>query len=442
MKPGNLSRRGFLQRSLAALTVGAGLPAWYARRLLAEELEAEAKTRKIGANDKIVLGAIGIGPPPRRCLDIYHEAAHHGVRVTAVCNVDKSHLQWAVDHVGKQMKSDVAQYHDFRELLDRKDLDGVLIAVPDHWHSLVAIDAMKKGKDVYGEKPLALTIAEGQAMVKVARKTDRVFQTGSQQRSDRRFRLACELVRNGRLGKIKTVETRIGSNPQGGPFKTQSPPPELDWDFWLGQTPRVDYIPQRCHYEFRWWYEYSGGKMTDWGAHHNDIAQWGLGRDDSGPVAVEAEGTPPSSDPHSYNCHEHFKVTYTYDDGTQVLCMSDGQNGIKFEGENGQWIFVDRGHIDASDKKLLDEPLPRDHVKLYVSNDHMGNFLDCMRSRKRPITDVEIGHRSVSVCHIGVIAMRTGKKLKWDPAKEEFVGDDEANKWLSRPMREPWKLET
>jgi len=450
MNRGNLSRRGFLERSLAALTAGAGLPAWYAQQVLAEEREAEARAaRKIGPNDKIVLGAIGIGPPPRRCLDIYHDAVRHGVRVVAVCNVDRAHLQWEVNHVGTQMKADVAQYYDFREVLERKDQDGVLIAVPDHWHGLIAIDAMKKGKDVYGENPLALTIAEGQAMAKVARKTGRVFQTGSQQRSEARFRLACELVRNGRLGKIKTVETRIGRNPTSPSLPVADVPGELDWDFWLGPTAKVDYVYlkkdkheySRCHYEFRWWYEYSGGKMTDWGAHHNDIAQWGLGMDDSGPVAVEAEGTARPADPNRYNCHEQFKVTYSYADGARVICTSDGENGIKFKGEDGKWIFVDRGHIRASDQKLLHEPLPADHVKLYVSNDHMGNFLDCMRSRKRPICDVEIGQRSVTVCHIGVISLRTGKKLQWDPAREEFIGDVKANRWLSRPMRAPWKLE-
>ncbi|HEV3256031.1 MAG TPA: Gfo/Idh/MocA family oxidoreductase [Gemmataceae bacterium] len=439
MDKGNVSRRGFLQRSLTALTVGAGLPAWYAREVLADQqVNAAQEKKSVAANDRIVMGAIGIGSPQSRGLAIMGEArGHKGVQYVAVCDVDKPHRERAAGIIGKGC----AKYHDFRELLDRKDIDAVTIAVPDHWHALVAIDAMKKGKDVYGEKPLALTISEGQAMVKVARQTHRVFQTGSQQRSDARFRLACELVRNNRLGKIQTVETRIGDNPKGGPFPVRPVPDGLDWDFWLGQTPKVDYVKERCHYEFRWWYEYSGGKMTDWGAHHNDIAQWGLGMDGSGPVAVEAQAEQPSRKPNSYNCHPHFTVTYTYATGTKLLCMSDGPNGIKFAGEDDKWIFVDRGHIKASDAKLLKEPLPKEHIKLYVSNDHMGNFLDCLRSRKQPICDVEIGHRSVTVCHIGVISMRTGKKLRWDPAKEHFTGDDTANRWLRREMRAPWKLE-
>src|SRR5437660_1709398 len=416
MNKGNLSRRGFLQRSLAALTVGAGLPAWNAREIVAAELEDEAKKKKLAANDRVVMGAIGIGSPQSRGRAIAGDAINlkRGAQYVAVCDVDGRHRDRAVrDFAAKNMQ--VEAYKDFRELLDRKDIQAVTIATPDHWHALVALDALRKGKDVYCEKPLALTIAEGQALVKVARETGKVFQVGSQQRSDARFRMACELVRNGRIGKIKTVETRIGSNPTGGPFKVEPPPPELDYDFWLGQAPKEEYVKERVHYEFRWWYQYSGGKMTDWGAHHNDIAQWGLGMDGSGPVAVEAEGTPPSTAPNSYNCHKDFKVTYTYADGAQVICTSGGENGIKFIGESGQWIFVDRGKIRASDKNLIEEPLAQDAKRLYASNSHMGNFFDCLVSRKRPICDVEIGHRSVTVCHIGVIALRTGKKLKWDP---------------------------
>jgi predicted dehydrogenase len=325
----------------------------------------------------------------------------------------------------------------------------------------VAIEAMKRGKDVYCEKPLTLTVAEGQAVVQVAHKTGRIFQTGSQQRSDGRFRLACELVRNGRLGQIKRVETRIGANPTSPSLPKVDVPTELDWDFWLGPTPVVDYVEQtkdkhtytRCHYEFRWWYDYSGGKMTDWGAHHNDIAQWGLGADKGGPIAVEAEGEAPSKEANSYNCHPTFKVTYTYPHEAQVVCahtqlpdaLDKGQkghdNGILFVGEGDKWIFVNRGKITASDPKLVEEKLPDDRkVHLYVSNNHMANFLDGVRDRKACVCPAEVGFHSVIVCHIGVIALRTGKKLKWDPVKMRF-DDDEANKMLSRPMREPWKIE-
>jgi predicted dehydrogenase len=442
MNRGNFSRRGFLQGSLAGLAA-AGVPAWYARESLAADEARAAAAKKPAANDRIVMGAIGIGSPASRGRAIYGDAKRHkGVEYVAACDVDASHLKNALEMMKKDGFSEATGYKDFRELLDRKDIQAVTIATPDHWHALIAIDAMRKGKDVYCEKPLTLTIDEGKALVKVARETGRVFQVGSQQRSDMRFRLACELVRNGRIGKVKTVETRIGGIDKNkvGPFKKAPVPEGLDWPFWQGQTGPVDYIPQRCHYEFRWWYDYSGGKMTDWGAHHNDIAQWGLGMDGSGPVAVEGVGIADSR-PDCYNVHSDFTVTYTYADGTRLVCTAGGENGIKFLGEDGKWIFVNRGKIQASDKKLLEEPLPSGATKLYVSNDHMGNFLDCLKTRKKPICDVEIGHRSVTVCHIGVIALRTGKKLKWDPVKEDFAGDADANKWLRREMRAPWKLE-
>jgi predicted dehydrogenase len=474
MEKGTLSRRGFLERSLAAMTAGAGLPLWYAREVLAAEEEKAAKKKTIAANDYLVMGAIGIGSPQSRGRAIYHDALRlkRGVQYVAACDVDRRHLDNALGMMKSDGSADAKGYKDYRELLERKDINAVTIATPDHWHALVAIEALRRGKDVYCEKPLTLTIAEGKALVKVAGETGRIFQVGSQQRSDRRFRLACQLARSGRLGKIKSVETRIGANPTSPSLPVVTPSKELDWDFWLGPTPQVDYVElrqgshifTRCHYEFRWWYDYSGGKMTDWGAHHNDIAQWGLGMDESGPVAVEATGTPPSKEPNSYNCHPTFKVTYTYGNGTKLICshtrlngavdpkttrVSSGgkdrevghDNGVLFVGEDGKWIFVNRSLITASDPKLLQEPLSPSSPRLYQSDDHMGNFIDGVRSRKPTICPATVGHRSVTVCHLGVIALRTGKKLKWDPVKEEFIGDNEANRWLSREMRRPWKLE-
>jgi predicted dehydrogenase len=439
MHKGNLSRRGFMQRSLAAMAA-AGLPGWYAQESFAFDQEKAVQNKKAD-KDKIVMGAIGIGSPQSRGRAIYGDARRQkGVQYVAACDVDQRHLDNALAMMKKDGFKDAKGHKDYRELLANKDIDAVTIAVPDHWHTLIAIEALNQGKDVYCEKPLTLTVAEGQALLKVAKKANRVFQVGSQQRSDRRFRLACELVRNGRIGKIKTVETRIGGiDPKKvGPFKTAPVPEGLDWKFWQGQTAKVDYVPQRCHYEFRWWYEYSGGKMTDWGAHHNDIAQWGLGMDDSGPVAVEGTGVADTR-PNCYNVHSSFTVKYKYANGAEVVCTSGGENGIKFIGEDGKWIFVNRGKITASDPKLLEEKLPENATRLYVSNNHMGNFIECVRNRKPTICTAEIGHRSVTVCHIGVIALRTGKKLKWDPAMERF-DDAEANKMLSRPMDAPWKL--
>ena len=435
---GSLSRRGFLDRSLAALTLS-GIPLWYAREVLAEQEQHNAqadKAKKAGPNDQIVMAAIGVGGQGTGIMKWAKKKS--GVKFVAVCDIDSSHATKAAKEVGKDCK----EYHDFRELLSREDLNAVTIGTVDHWHALTSIAAMKSGRDVYCEKPLSLTIEEGKAMVQAARKYDRIFQTGSQQRSDDRYRLACELVRNGRIGKVHTAEARIGDNPVGGPFKTSKAPEELDWEFWKGPTADVPYIKERCHYEFRWWYEYSGGKLTDWGAHHNDIAQWGLGKDGSGPVNITASGVEPSKKPDSYNCHPHFAVTYTYADGTHLITSSDGENGNRFIGDKG-WIFVSRERIEASDPKLLKEPLPKDATRLYVSNDHMGNFIDGIRTRKRPICDVEIGYRSVTVCHLGAIALRLGIPLDWDPAAEKFVGPraDKGNAMISREMRSPWRLE-
>ncbi len=436
---GSLSRRGFMDRSLAALTIGAGLPLWYAREVVAAQQEKESTVRKAsrrGPNDKIVMGAIGVGG--QGTGDMKWAKGKPGVKFVAVCDVDAGRRKKAAEVVGK----DCHQYADFRELLANEQLDAVTIGTVDHWHALTAIAAMKHGCDVYCEKPLCLTIEEGKALVKAARKYDRVFQTGSQQRSDARYRLACELVRNGRIGKVHTVEARIGDNPTGGPFPEVAVPEGLDWNFWKGPTADVPYVKERCHYEFRWWYEYSGGKMTDWGAHHNDIAQWGLGMDGSGPVSVTATGVTPSKKPNSYNCHPHFAVSYEYGNGARLITTSDGENGNRFIGDRG-WIFVNRERIEASDPRLLAEPLPGNAHRLYKSDDHMGNFMDCIHSRKRCICDVEVGYRSVSVCHLGVIALRLGIPLNWDPVAQHFVGPkaEQGNAMLSREMRSPWKLE-
>jgi predicted dehydrogenase len=468
MDKGNLSRRGFMERSLAA-AVGAGLPLWYAREMAEGQLRAADETKKVG--DVIRIGLVGCGGQGRGVMRGAMGTGKSGVKVVAVCDVDAKRRAETIE---KDLKGDssVTSFEDFRQLNDMKNLDAVIVGTVDHWHTLVSIDAMKKGKDVYCEKPLTLTVDEGKKLVKVAKETKAIFQVGSQQRSDARFRLAAELARNGRLGKLKIVETRIGDNPQGGPFKESSVPEGLNWDFWQGQTPNVPYIKQRCHYEFRWWYEYSGGKMTDWGAHHLDQAQWALGMDESGPVSVESLATEPSRDPSSYNCHHKFLVTYGYASGAKLLC-SDRQltnsfetrhdNGVLYVGEGNKWIFVNRSVIEASDQaerpepgkkskgiagrkggpsKLLDEALGSDATRLYKSDNHMKNWLDGIRTRKPCVCTAEVGHRSVTVCHLGAIALRLGgKRLEWDPAKETFVKANaaEGNKMLSRPMRGEWQ---
>jgi predicted dehydrogenase len=266
--------------------------------------------------------------------------------------------------------------------------------------------------------------------------------------------LACELVRQGRIGKLKRVEVILGKNDTGGPFPTSDPPRHLNWDLWLGQTPAVPYIEERCHYTFRWWYEYSGGQMTDWGAHHIDIAQWGIGADTSGPVEIDGKAEFPDV-PNGYNVAKKFSARLRYANGVEMVIDDEGRNGVTFEGENGR-VFVNRGTISGKPLEgLRDDPLAREHFRLYVHDNlsrpprmgkldaivnQMGNFFDCVKTRKTPISDVVSQHRSASVCHLANISMRLGRKLAWDPAKEQFLRDDEASRHLSRPQRTPYEV--
>jgi predicted dehydrogenase len=395
-------------------------------------------------NERPGIGLVGCGGMGRGDAK---NAARFG-QVRALCDVDATRLGEA----GKDYP-DAKRYGDFRQLMEQADVDVVICGTVDHWHTLVSMAAVKAGKDVYCEKPLTLTIDEGKRLVKAVRDTSRILQTGSQQRSDARFRLACELVRNGRIGKVSHVGVFLPAGMRGGPFSPSSVPSGFDWDFWQGQTPAVDYVRERAHFSFRYWYDYSGGTMTDWGAHHNDIVLWGLGLDGSGPVKIE--GRPlVEMIPGGYSAASEYQIQYTYANGVTHTCQStpdddftgrplkaDGQrHGVRFEGADG-WIWVTRGAIEASDPDLLEAPLAEEAVRLVRSDDHMGNFFECVRTRQQPICNVEVGHRSVSVCHLGVIAMRLGRLLQWDPKEEQFVGDDEANSWVAREMRRAWSYE-
>jgi predicted dehydrogenase len=356
----------------------------------------------------------------------------------AVCDVDKQRLETAKARVEKETGRACAAYHDYRKLLEDKSIDAVLISTPDHWHALPALQACEAGKDVYCEKPLTLTVAEGQALVKAARRHKRIVQTGSQQRSDPKFRLACELVRSGRIGKVKLVKVGIAKvNFAGPPVPDSEPPPELDYDMWLGPAPWRPYNVKRVHYNFRFFWDYSGGQMTNWGAHHLDIAQWGLGMDESGPVSIEAKGRYHAQN--WYEVPEWCEITYQYANGTTVVCSPDNKMGARFEGENGV-IYVNRGVLESEPEELVQQPLTDKDVHLYVSKQHHQNWVECIQSRALPICDVAIGHRSATVCHLGNIALRTGRKLTWDPRQEKIVGDADAAKWLTKAYRAPWKL--
>jgi predicted dehydrogenase len=310
--------------------------------------------------------------------------------------------------------------------------------------------SMRAGKDIYCEKPLTLTLDEGKRLVNMQKETGRVFQTGTQQRSSDYFRTACNLVRNKRIGEIKEVEVWVPAGLRQGPFQSTAIPEGFNYDFWLGQTPEVPYVKERTHFSFRYWWEYSGGTMTDWGAHHNDIVLWALDMDGSGPVAIEGK---PLIDmiPGGFTATSEFEVQFTYANGVVHTCRSttdsewngypknpDGQqHGIKFIGSEG-WIWVTRGKIEASSPEILEEALPSDAKLVYESTDHMRNFLDCVRTRNVTICPAEVGHRSVSVGHLGVIAMHLGRKLEWDPQLESFIGDEEAQRHRARPMRGPY----
>lgn len=420
------SRRSFVKGVAGLGAVSVLTPGWPSS---SARLFGQQPTSK---NDRPVYGAIGTGG---QGTEIAKNASRFGDCV-AVCDVDRGRAEACCDAEEFGGKPEI--FEDYRKLLDRPDIEAVTIGVPDHWHVACAMAALDAGKDVYCEKPLTLTIAEGQALIKKVKETGRVFQVGTQQRSDERFRTACELVRNGRIGKLQKVTVTLPDSTLAGdkPFETKPVPAGLNWDMWLGQAPLVEYTPERCLYTFRWWYEYSGGVMTDWGAHHMDIAQWGMGCDHSGPLTIEGKGTIPNI-PNCYNTPKNFTVDMTYPDDVE-LHINIGDNGVLFEGDKGR-VYVNRGRIAGKPyEDLKDNPLPADAIRLYASDDHMGNFFHCMKTREQPISDVVSQHRSVSACHLANISLRLGRKLTWDPAKEAFVGDDEANAMRTREQRSPY----
>lgn len=438
----NISRRSFLRRT-SAIAAATGLPLWFVQREVARGETPQRKVLSPNERPKIALiGAGGMGTGDARNSKRFAD-------IVAVCDVDQNHVNRAIGRLQDEGKK-IDGYNDFRKVLERDDIHAVINGTPDHWHSLINIGAAKSGKDIYSEKPLTLTIDEGRHVIKAVRDNKAILQTGTQQRSSERFRLACELVRNGRLGTLKEVTVWLPAGVRGGPFPTAPVPDGLDWDYWQGPAAAADYVAERCHVKFRNWYEYSGGTMTDWGAHHMDIGYWAIGL--PAPTAIEGKRlTEPV--PGGYNAISDYEVKFTYPNGvvfnvktTQddspfgAVVNAEGQrNGIRFEGTDG-WIWVNRSEIKASDRDLLRTPLAEDAERLYMSNDHMGNFIECMSTRKDPIADVVTGHLSSTVCHLGAISLRTQKSLKWDPEAEHFIGDhaEEANTYVAREMRKPY----
>lgn len=379
------------------------------------------------------MGCIGTGGQGTSNMKGFR--AKSGCQVVALCDVDAGHLEEA--RLTAELDAGSC-YGDFRRLLARDDIDAVSIATPDHWHVPISIAAVKAGKDVYCEKPLTLTIAGGRALSDEVKRYGRIFQTGSQQRSGQEFRFACELVQNGRIGKLHTIRVGIPGNNRTCPpsWEPEPVPDGFDYDMWLGPAPWEPYTEQRCHYQFRFMLDYSGGQMTNWGAHYLDIAQWGNVADDTGPVEISGRGEFPESG--LFTTATKVDIEYTYANGVKLL-LTTGSGSTRFEGSEG-WIHVTRGKIEAEPESILTTKIGPEEIHLYNSNDHKQDFLDCIKSRKDPIATAEIGHRSSTVCHLGNIAMLLGRKLKWDPQQERFTNDSAANRMVARAYRAPWRL--
>ena len=423
----SLTRRGFLKGAAAAGAV-VTLPAIVPSSVLGAD----------APSNKILMGAIGIGGMGRGDLGGF--LGDSRVHYVGVCDVDAKNRDRAKKMVDDRYKNnDCKTYLDFRELLGRGDLNAVQTALPDHWHAIPAIAAAKAGCDIHGQKPFARSIREGRAMCNAVHRYGRVWQTGSQQRSDGRFRFACELVRNGRVGKVHRVEVGLPTGGGGGSTEAKPVPDGLDWQWWLGPAPWRPYQGFGPHWNWRWIFDYSGGQLTDWCGHHVDIAHWGMGYDYTGPVEIEGKGVYPKEG--LYDAPTEYNFTCKYKTGVEINVTNNKINpqGTKWIGDKG-WVYVKRGRIDAEPKSLLQEKIGPGEIKLYNSGGHKRNFIDCVINRKLTICPAEVGHRSISVGLLGEIAMLAGRKIKWDPDTEQIIGDPGASALLVRSYREPWQL--
>lgn len=443
------TRRDFLKTGVGMAAAGMAAP------YIFTGAQAEAEESK---NDKFTVAAIGVGG---RGSEIGRQAARLG-NMVACADVHLGNANKFAEKVGGNCKV----YQDYRKVLERKDVEAVIIGTPDHWHTKIAIEAMQAGKDIFCEKPLTLTIEESKLICQVTKETGRVFQVGTQQRSEFRgaFLEAVAIARDGRLGTKLKVKLSTGHAPSKGPFATEDPPKELDWDFWLGQAPKVPFCANRFLFDFRWWFDYSGGEITDWGAHHCDIALWALGGEDTGPTEVEGKGEfplgreltldyllgkkPVGELSNSYNVARSFDYTMTLPNGNMINLKSTDKEDIYIAGEKGH-LAVNRGGIrgrfveelkkNPADKQWLDEEV----AKLYRGkpfHGHTANFFDCLKDRSLPISDVFTHCNAVNSCHMANIAMLLDRKVTWNPEKYEFVGDDEANRLTRRKQREPYAI--
>ncbi len=414
-------------------------------------------------SNRITVGCIGIGNQGAAILQRFLKQPD--CQVVAVCDVNRGSGGYKDEDqfLGREPGQNMVEKHyakqsntgtfkgcaasgDFRELLDRDDIDAVTIVSPDHWHAIMSIMAAEKGKDIYCEKPLALTIGQGRAIADAVEKYNVVFQTGSHERSNPNVRLACELVLNGSIGEVKRVITHVGTNNKVGPGPGWQPmpvPDGFDYDMWLGPAPMAPYHQDRCLYRFRFNYDYAGGQVANFGAHSNDMAQWGLGMDDSGPIEVEClerEFLPAGS---LFNTATRTKFRCLYENGVELICQTDSPSvQCLFEGTEGTVQVQNKGqNLVTTPDNLAAGKLSDKEIKLHHGEDHQRNFLDCVKSRQQPAAPVEVGHRSATVCHLGNIAVRLNTKLQWDPVSERCIGNEEANAMLYREMRDPWAID-
>jgi predicted dehydrogenase len=394
-------------------------------------------------SERIVMGLIGCGGMGNSNLDGFMRRPD--VQFVGVCDVDRRHLDETAKKVnGKNGNEDCKKTGDFRELIATKGLNAVVVATPDHWHALASIAAVRAGLDVYCEKPVTHTFGEGQALVAAVKEKSAILQVGSQQRSDWSFRRAVDLVQNGLIGKVKEVKVGLPTGHKGanGDTKEQEPPAELNYDFWCGPSEKLAYVPARLHWNWRWHLSYGGGQLMDWIGHHNDICQWGLGRDLSGPVEVQALGFEYPEDRRVWNSAWKYEVACKYDDGVMASISNKHPMGARFIGESG-WVYVDRGKLEASTPEWVKREFDPGAKKAYESNDHRANFIDGVKSRKLCIAHAEVGHRSITPGHLGLLSESLGGRLiRWDPKTETVLGDAEADRRLKAlDFRKPWALE-
>jgi predicted dehydrogenase len=431
------SRREFVKQSAKVVAGAIILPNIIPASVL-------GKGGSMPPSDRIVIGAIGTGSQGMSNMRDFLELKN-AVQFVAVCDVDNLHLEKAKQIADEAHKNtDCRTYSDYREFLEKEKLDAVSIALPDHWHGIIYTAAANKKINVYGEKPICRTISDGQTIVSAVKKNNIIWQTGSWQRSQEHFHRAAELVINGRIGKLKYIEVGLPNGNKGiGTPPIKDVPPELNWEMWLGPALKVPYRGI-SHWDWRWILDYSGGQLTDWAGHHIDIANWGAGLEHTGPVEISGTGVYPLDG--IYNVPVEYDFLCKYANGIEMRVANEMRfnnvSGTTWHGDKG-WIHVNRGHqLTASDPKILDEVIGENEIHLYKSENHWQNFIDCVLSGKPTIAPVEVAYRAISVGLLGEIAMTTGETIKWDPDKEEIIGNPRASRLLSRPYRQPWQLPT